>query len=395
MDTSPTMKIPQPKPRRRKHPFLIGCGLLIVMLAACSILEFINVTDVSWQRFTPHNSSLPVNVYMDTATLQPLFQSTINQQLPSMTNTLISVLALPPAIATILQPTATITSITPTQQGLDTNLSLSLYQGDTQPIPMDLSVTFKVLDPTAIQVIAKSSNNSAIPFSGPITNLAVPFGQLTNVQVTPNCGKAALNIGLKIPVHIGQGQRAMQTLPSITLQAQNPQTNHILYDTLSAQANTLPTPAQSTASNVVITENSFSSFAQQMNGYLLTNNVQIQNLSSHIQQGQVNMKTNIVTLLGGKAVKLGQVTIALQPTVVNGNLVFRVKQTTISPLPFLNFAVNNYNAQIEQAINTNLATEFAGKFQVASVIAGNTSSVLSCTSGNNLLLTGNINTTTP
>src|SRR5581483_4823203 len=110
---------------RQKRGVRIGWGLLLTLLLTGAIVTPVWAANSSTQRTVRHRDATTLNatIYMTTATLQPLFQQRINQQVPGIVNSAITgiVNKMPQAnrgwaqqmATTLIQPSATMTGLTP------------------------------------------------------------------------------------------------------------------------------------------------------------------------------------------------------------------------------------------------------------------------------------------
>src|SRR2546421_700925 len=97
-----------------------------------------------------NTTSVNATIYITKGTLEPIFQSRIEQQVPVAVNGAISsiVSKLPQRdqgwarqmASTLIQPSASLTSLTTEQGGLATSLHVTLYPGDPQPIDANILV---------------------------------------------------------------------------------------------------------------------------------------------------------------------------------------------------------------------------------------------------------------
>src|SRR5437764_7130904 len=122
-----------------------------VMLLAVLLLGLVVTPAGATSKTMQHTSQLVDNttsvnatMYITTGTLEPIFQSRIEQQVPVAVNGAISnvVSTLPQQdhawatqmANTLIQPSASLTGLTTVQGGLATSLHVTLYPGDPQPI---------------------------------------------------------------------------------------------------------------------------------------------------------------------------------------------------------------------------------------------------------------------
>ncbi len=135
-----------------------------------------------------NTTSVNATIYITTGTLEPIFQSRIEQQVPVAVNGAISniVSKLPQRdqgwatqmASTLIQPSASLNSLTTEQGGLATSLHVTLYPGDPQPIDANILVTLSVIDSSTVQVSAKPLNGSPALVDGPLTTFAFPSASL-------------------------------------------------------------------------------------------------------------------------------------------------------------------------------------------------------------------------
>lgn len=347
----------------RTHLFRAGSALLIG-LVLCMCLSGPSQVAAS-ARSQTGSSPAPTfssDVYLASSFLLPNFQSTLDQQTPDLVNSVLNTLVnqMPTQdrgwaaqmAGALLQPQATITSLTPQQQGLQANLALSLYAGDPKPMSLSLLTGFSVLNPSTLQISALSTDGPSLA-SGPLGTLPVAIGQVNNVAPTPNCGNADLKLNMTFPLGVGQ-----------TTHASNPATNAYI----EIPANSL---AQIGPSFGVMT----------INSALTARNIRVST------QGHNIVATAEIDLFG---LPVASTVSTVAPEAVQGSLTVRVLGTQVFPFsgPF-SFPLNSFNHQIEQTFNARLGGATAGHFLVASAAIG-PNPQLPCVAAGSLVLGGTL-----
>ena len=331
---------------------------------------------IQQQKQAPDTTILAANFYLPTSALQPLFQDKINQQVPIAVNSAIaSIVSKLPASTqnwagqmaqTLIQPSATLVSLTPQQDGLATKLRISLYPGDPQPINASMLVTFGVKDASTIQVSAQAMKNGPALVNGPLATFHLPVGQLNSIHTTPNCGNAALALNLQLPISLGQSGTSTQ------------QTNSIKMQTLSQE-----TPANATIpAYVEIPASSLAKLGPSIGTIPLNSSMSAQNIRVAVQGTQLVVTSDI--LLG--SLQIGTATTLVTPTATKGSLAVSVTQTTLNVL-IMSFQYNTYNQQIQQLVNSKLRGALTGKFTVNRAVIGPNSSI-PCAASDSLILSG-------
>src|ERR1051326_994267 len=194
----------------------LGWVMLLAVLLLGLVVTPASARSKAMQGTAQSNSTTAVNatIYVTTGTLEPIFQSRIQQQVPVAVNGAISniVSQLPQRdqgwatqmATTLIQPSATLTSLTTQQGGLAATLHMTLYPGDPQPINASMLVTLSVINSSTVQISAKPLNGSPALVNGPLTTFRIPIGQLNSINTTPTCGDSALALRLLFPVSLGQ-----------------------------------------------------------------------------------------------------------------------------------------------------------------------------------------------
>jgi hypothetical protein len=315
------------------------------------------------------STAVAATIYVTTGTLQPMFESNLRQQLPIAFNNAIASMVnrLPKQdqgwaaqmAATLIQPSATLDSLTPQANGMLTTLTLSLYPGDPKAINASLLVTFSVLDSSTIQVSAAPVSGSPTLVSGPLSTFHIPIGALNAVAATPACGDSALGINLQFPINLGQGQAMFSAPGAATL---HPGSAIPLASTLPG---TQTTGAADVNSFVEIPASSLALVGNNM-GSLPVGNFSAQNIRIGVQGS--NLVTTSDIFWGG--LNIGTAVTTIAPGTANGSLVVHVQNTVLHLFGIFSFPMNSYNLQIEQTLNAQLNSALAGKFTVTNAAIG-------------------------
>lgn len=324
-------------------------------------------------------TALTANVYLTTGTLAPIFQSRINQQVPGAVSSAISniVSKLPSTdqgwagqmATTLIQPSATLSSLIPQQNGLAAKIRISLYPGDPQPINASMLVGFAVRSGSSVQVSAQPMNGSPALVSGPLTTLSIPIGHLNSIHTTPSCGSAALAVNLQVPLSLGQNQASTNVSTGLTV-AQAPQHQR------AAQAGT--------SSYVEIPASSLASLGASIGALQVSKDMTARNISIAVQGGELVITSDIYFGF----LQIASATTYVQPVATNGNLGVKVLKTDLTFLQLFTFPNNSYNQQIQQTLNAKLNGALAGKFYATGAAIGSNSQV-PCAANDSLILTGN------
>lgn len=404
-------------------------GMLLALLALCVVLSVPVQVSALTARLTTRSAhattSVNAHIYLTNQALQPLFQNDLDAQLPQVLGNAIdsTVSTLPQQdqgwakqmASALLQPSATLLSVTPQSNGLLTTFKVSLYSGDPHPMTTSLLLGFSVRDTSTLQVTALPSVKGAPSLlSGPLTTIHIPIGSLQSVATTPNCGNAALNIGLALPVVSGQPAKASAANSGLATSGQP--TRSAASDTGFALSSQQESPfatsanpafpdmgsqpaklsvAASNLAQVALTgvqasiELPASSLARLGNGMgtlTIGSNLTANNLRLGVQGHNQTITADIFWFGFG----IGTAVSTLAPGASNGKLAMHVQSTNLQMLNNLvSFPVNNYNQQIEQRINTSFNNALAGKFTVAQATIGGNAH-LPCVASNSLVLTGTV-----
>jgi hypothetical protein len=328
-----------------------------------------------------HNlDTTPINatIYLTTGTLQPIFQARINQQVPGVVNNVINtIVGNMPAndrtwagqmATTLIQPSATLTGLTPQQNGLATSLRINLYPGDPHPINASMLVKFSIINVSTVQVTALPGKSGPTLVSGPLTTFQIPLGQLNTINTTPSCGDAALAVNLQFPLSLGQSQPGSAGTTGLAI-PQMPQEQNA--------------PQAGTGAYVAIPATSLASLGSSIGSIPVSNNMTARNINLSVQGSDLVITSDIY--LG--FLQIASATTYVQPTAVNGNLAVNVLKTNLTFLQFFTFPNNSYNQQIEQILNKKLNGALSGKFNVTSAAIG-ANSHIPCSASDSLILTG-------
>ncbi|GHO86678.1 hypothetical protein [Dictyobacter formicarum] len=367
-------------------------GLLLIGMAApvdASTLE---------THQTKAASMLNARVYLTRDVLRQRFQDTINQQVPRISaNTIKGIVHSAPAgdqgwigqIANaLIQPSATLTELTPQANGFNTGIKLSLYPGDPKPTNSRMLVTFSILNDSTIQVSGQSLPGSQALITGPLTTLHVPMGKLISVQTTTNCGDANLELGLQIPLAGNQAQGNLNGQYQARTNRSAPTTAPLSLTMMGIASN--PTASQAVPTYVEVPFSSLTTVATGVGSLPLNNSMVAKNIQLGMQNGQLVVTADIISLVfGTPMLKLGTATTIMEPQVANGKLQFHVDKTTLNVLIFT-FPADNYNQQIEQTLNDKIGSALSNDLTLTSASMGPSAQV-SCAAANSLLLTGTTN----
>lgn len=150
---------------------VLGVSFLTPALASTHIARHTNAKAVT------AGTSVGATVYLTLSMLQPMFQNSLSQQVPSDLNTAIDALVskLPAQdqawtremAVTLIQPSATLQNLVTQQNGMAMYIRIALYPGDPKPIDTGLLINFSVLDSSTIQASAASLNSGPALASGP------------------------------------------------------------------------------------------------------------------------------------------------------------------------------------------------------------------------------------
>jgi hypothetical protein len=371
---------------------------LLLLLLLCLIAAPVSAANQAQQQRRAATTNLNASVYLTTEALKSIFQSQISQQITGiskgmMTNMLGS---LPSAdqgwmrdmAGALIQPSVTLTQLTPQGDGLVASVKLSMFPGDPNPTDAAMLVTFSVRDASTIQVSAQPVPGSPQLANGPLTTFPMPVGRLQSVRATPNCGVAALNANIQLPVTFDTSQASNQSqndqlvqIPQFALLASHTlaasQQPHIAYMSQNKAANTLDT-------YVEIPNTSLAALGRGMGSVPIDNMWTARNLRIRTQGNGLVILSDISP--AGTGFPFATATTYVQPSAENGKLVMHVTSTTLS-IAIFSFANDSFNQKIENMLNSNLGNALAGKYTVKSVGVGS-GTVLPCAGPDSLILQG-------
>jgi len=318
--------------------------------------------------------------------LQPRFQQNLDQQVPDDVNNAINALVgkLPAQdqvwtremASTLIQPTASLQSLVPQQNGLAMHILLALYPGDPKPISAGILVSFSLLDSSTVQVSTSALGNGPALSSGPQSTFQVPIGTLTAVNTTPGCGNSALALHLQIPVALGQTAAiSTQTQPALASVSGhgNPMAVMANGKQRDSSANTF----------IEVPAASISALSSSIGNMQVDSNFTAKNIRINVQGSNIHILSDIYWA----GLNVGTADTTAAPGASGGNLTMHVTSTSFSLFGLFNFPMNSYNQQIEQTLNSKIGTAFAGKFSVATAAIG-PNSQLPCAKSDSLVLTG-------
>ena len=359
---------------------VLGVSFLTPALASTHVARHSNA------KAAAAGMSIGATVYLTMSTLQPMFQSSLSQQVPNDLNTAIDALVnkLPAQdrawtremAVTLIQPSATLQNLVTQQNGMATYIRIALYQGDPKPIDVSLLISFSVLDSSTIQVSASPLNNGPAIARGPQSTFHIPIGTLNGVNTTPNCGASALSLHLQVPVSLG-------STASISTQSQSPLANVSGHG--NPMAVMLNSKQRSSGVNtfIEVPAASISALSGTLGNLPVDSNFTAENIRLSVQGGAIHILSDIYWA----GINVGTADTAASPAASGGNLVMHVTSTNFSLFGLFNFPMNNYNQQIEQTLGSELSPALAGKFTVTDAAIG-PNSQLPCALSDSLVLTG-------
>jgi len=363
---------------------LLAAVLLVQFIKPSGTTGIAKAQQAAVQR-TQSATSVNATIYLATDYLASMFQSHIAAAVPASFNAdvmrMISKLprqdqgwALTMA-DTILQPSATLESLTPQAGGLEMSLRLSFYPGDPKPINSTMLISFNVLDSSTVQVSAQPENGSAALINaGPLSTFQIPIGQLSSISSTPGCGNSALALNLKFPIALGGAQGSVQAVSRV--QTQN------LTAKSAIQPQTTNDSTNAASAYIEIPASSLAQMGSSIGSLPVGNGLTAQNVRIGVSGGNLTITTDIYW----NGFQLGTAVTTVAPTASNGTIVVHVISTTFTVL-FFTFPENSYNAQIEQTLNAKLGNALAGKFNVAAAGIGPMNG-LPCAAHDSLVLAG-------
>jgi hypothetical protein len=357
------------------------------ILGVLAVLALLVVPGQVWAQTAQNNAttSISADIYLTGGMLQPLFQSNINQQVPKALSAAISsmVSQLPKQdqawasemANALLQPSATLVSVTPQDKGLLITLRIDLYQGDPKPTTTDVLIGFSVSNSSTVQVTALPINGKPGLVNGPLLTFHVPIGTLNAISAAVNCGDADLKVNLNFPISLSsQKQTKAETGFSTSTHETVP------------LSQTLP------ASTAVSTENPNSyvelpaSSLAQLDGTFGTITVSSSLTAKNIRIGVDGKNLTLTDDIYWYGIPIGTAVSTMVPGASNGNLVMHVTNTDLH-IGFVSFPTPSYNQQIEQMVNSRLNGALKGVFTVLQAAVGGNAQ-LPCAASNSLVMGG-------
>jgi hypothetical protein len=333
--------------------------------------------------------SLGASIYLPTSTLRSIFQDNLNQQIPGAVNSAISAMVskLPnrdqgwaSEMATaLIQPSATLVTLTPQHGGLATTIRLSLYPGDPQPITTSMLIGFSVANSSTVQVIAHPLNGSPSLVNGPLTTFQIPVGQLNSINATPNCGDAALAANVHFPVTIGP----LPTPPPQQGLNASLQTSMNLASYSALRHQSVP----GVAAYVELPSSSLAAIGSAIGSWQINNSLTAKNIQISTRGSDVVIGADIYW---GTSFRLATTLTTVAPSASGGKLVVHVLDTEVTIFQIFTFPYDIYNQQIEDILNSILSGALGGKFYVTNAAVG-TDSHVPCAASDSLMLTGTTN----
>ncbi len=359
---------------------VLGVSFLTPALASTNTARHTNAQAASG---TPINA----NIYLTLSTLQPMFQSSLQQRVPEDMNSAIDALVskLPSQdqvwtremATTLIQPSATLENLTTQSNGMAMSIQIALYPGDPKPINAGLLISFSVLDSSTIQTSASPLNNGPVLASGPQETFQIPIGSLQGVNTTPNCGASALSLHLQIPVSLGAtASTVTQTqaaVANVSRHSGNPMAVMLGSKQHDSGVNTfIEVPAASIAA-----------LGSSIGTMPVSSSFTAQNIRVQVEGSTIHTLADIYW----SGLNVGTADTTIVPGASGGNLTLHVTNTNFSLFGLFSFPMNSYNQQIEQTLNSKLGKAFAGQFSVTNAAIG-PNSQLPCAKSDSLVLTG-------
>lgn len=337
---------------------------------------------------TPATTSIRANIYLTGTLLQPLFQHDVNAQLPQVLAQAIGNMesTIPQQAQgwatqmanALLQPSAVILNIVPQSNGLLVTFNVSLYPGDPHPTTMDIAIGLRVLDASTIQITAlPNPDGQPGVLTGPLTIFHMTMGTLNAIAATPQCGDADLNISLQYPLASSQSQTAFA-----------PTTSSVQPLAMTTEAHSIQPFATSSEPTgyVELPASSLAQLGQGIGSLAVGSGFTATNIRLSVQSHNLLLTTDLLW----QGLGIGTAVSTLLPGASHGNLVLHVQHTNLQLANgLLTFPLNNYNQQIEQAVNAKLNGALTGKFTVTQATIGGNANI-SCIASNSLLMGGQI-----
>ncbi|HLX57618.1 MAG TPA: hypothetical protein VKR83_11390 [Ktedonobacteraceae bacterium] len=336
------------------------------------------------------STAISATVYLTLGMLQPKFQQGLDRQVPvDVNNDINAMVSSMPAqdqgwartmATTLIQPTASLQSLVPQQNGLAMTILLSLYPGDPKPTSAGMLVSFSVLDSNTVQVSTGALNNTPPLSSGPQSTFQVPIGVLTTTNATPACGDSALALHLQIPVALGQSSLTSATSAQ-TRPAQASAAGH--GNPMAVMLNSHKQDLSDTYTYIEIPAASLTSLNGSFGNIPVSGGFTAQNIRVTFEGSTIHILSDIYW----SGLNLGTADTTIAPAASGGNLVLNVTNTNFSLFGLFNFPMNNYNQQIQQMLNSKIGNAFVNLFTVTHAAIGR-NSLIPCAKSDSLILTG-------
>ncbi len=383
------------KHRRRICYLQVGWVSLLLALLLALMVTPVSADSTGTQRTTRPGdpiTSVAAKIYITLGTLEPLFQSNINNQVPGAVSHAINSIvgSLPQKdrgwaqqmATTLFQPSATLTGLTRQSNGLVASLQLSLYAGDPHPINASLLTSFNVASTSSIQITARPINGSPTLVNGPISTVQVPIGQLNSIQTSTTCGDAALNVGLQFPITLAH----VQTSAQIQTSGFNAPINSMTLQHPRNLVDKKLDPATNSNSYVEIPASSITSIGSTISSFPVNSSQTAKNIQVSVQGSQIVVNSDIYDSFWGH---IGSAVTLMTPTTSNGNIAVKVISTTFKLFGFISIPYDTYDQSIQQSLNQKLEGTLAGKFYATHAQIGPNAQI-PCAASNSLLLTGTV-----
>jgi len=382
--------------KRLRNIHIIQAGwvlLLTSLLVGLVVMPAGAASNSVRYRAQQQNSTTAVNatIYITNGTLAPIFQSKLDAAVPGAVSSAISSIVgkLPKQdqgwagqmANALLQPSASLTSLTTQSGGLATSIRMSLYAGDPQPITASMLVSMRVINASTIQVSATPLNGSPALVNGPLATFSIPIGQLSSISTTPGCGDASLAVKLQFPIALGQASSQVQHAALsdfVNHQQMQPTISHA--NSSISQA----VPIGNTNSYVELPASSLAAIGNSVSSLPISSSMSAKNIQLAVQSSNMVITSDVYDSFWGK---IGTAITTVAPMASGGNLAVKVLSTTITILNIFTFPYNTYNQQIQQTLNAKLNGALTGKFYVSQAAIGANSHV-PCAASNSLVLTG-------
>lgn len=380
-----------------KNVRILHFGWVLLLVALVLGVSFIRpalasnnvVRHAAVQKHAAATTSITATIYVTSGTISPMFQAAIDKDVPQAFSSAIANMIgkLPQQdrgwaqqmATTLIQPSATLQSLTTQKNGLATSILVSLYPGDPKPTASNMLISFSVLDSTTIQVSGASLDGSPALASGPLQTITMPLGVLNSVSTTPSCGDSALSFSLQVPVALSGQSPAATTQQSQPIASAEGHQNPMAVTQRSSSSSDTNTFIEIPAASITSLNSTFGSF--QFDSSTVAKNIRLS-----VQGNAIHAISDIYW----NGWNVGPADTTLVPAASGGNLEMRVTNTNFSLFGIIPFQYNTYNQMVQQMINARLSNALAGQFTVNQAQIGPTSQ-LPCARSNSLVLIGTSN----